>query len=248
MLSGAVLWLIPQAIRGMILGKETDNIQNDYNKMLFSKKSSLDHCSWQVPGGMKFIIFGIMAILLSGCAFFQTSKPTPHPSSWKARATQLKQIKSWTAIGSVSIQHDGKANLASIRWEQKPNEYELIVYGPLGFGKVMIQGKSGIITLTQSSKPPLSAETPENLMQNELGWYVPISNLYYWIRGLPSPHASAKTTFDSSYHLISLAQENWQINYLAYTNAGNIELPSKIEFSTNKLKIKWVIKDWVIKN
>jgi len=195
---------------------------------------------------IKFSTLGLL-ILLSGCTTLQpTTGPVGHPMTWKARSAELKRIQAWTMHGSVSIQHAQKTDLASLQWDQQNDRYQFALFGPLGFGRVEIKGQPGRITLTQSNKQAISAATPELLMQRQLGWQIPVVHLYYWARGLPAPGISAKTTFDAYHHLIKLKQENWEIEYLEYMPLGPVDLPRKMQLTSEKLKIKLVAREWAV--
>lgn len=192
-----------------------------------------------------FIAFGSF-IFLYGCATTQqvSTGPIGKPMSWKERSAELKRVQSWTVLGSVSIQHAARTDLASLQWDQQYENYRFGLSGPLGFGRVEINGKPGRITLIQSNKPPLSASTPESLMQRQLGWQIPIVPLYYWARGLPAPNMPAKTTFDSNNHLVRLEQARWVIEYPEYMPVGEIDLPRKMQLESKNLKVKLVAREW----
>lgn len=197
---------------------------------------------------IKILIFTLL-IFLSGCTTFQTSpSSTAHVMSWKARTAELNRIQSWTAKGSVSIQKADKADIASLQWQQQMARYHLALFGPLGFGRVEIAGEPGVITLTQSDKAPVSAATPELLMQNQLGWYMPLSNLYSWMRGLPAPGIPAQKTFDADNRLAKLEQQGWTIEYLEYMSVDSVDLPRKVQLTTGDLKIKLVLRQWAIQD
>lgn len=183
-----------------------------------------------------------LLIFLCGCATFE---PSSKSISWKSRVTELNRIQSWTAQGSVSIQQVNKTDIASLQWHQQNDHYQIKLFGPLGFGQVEIIGTSSVITLNQSNHSPISAATPD-LIQSQLGWYMPISNLYYWVRGLSAPSIASKKTFDAYGRLTQLKQEGWMIEYLEYTMVNHVELPRKIQLSTHELKIKLVIREWKI--
>jgi outer membrane lipoprotein LolB len=194
---------------------------------------------------IKIFIFAL-SVFLAGCSTLEQTATGPigHPMTWKARSAQLEQVQSWTAIGSVSIQHAEKTDMASLQWDQQNERYRFALFGPLGFGSVEIQGQPGRITLTQSNKPPLLAATPELLMQHQLGWQIPIVQLYYWARGLPAPGLPAKTTFDAYNHLIKLEQAQWIIEYPEYMPVGEVDLPRKMQLTSKNLKIKLVTREW----
>ena len=188
-------------------------------------------------------------LFLCGCASFETKLAQPavvHAMNWKQRSAALQQITTWHLDSSMSIQHDQKIDLASLIWDQQPHQYQFRLLGPLGFGKISITGSPSIVTLTQSGKLPISARTAETLMQNQLGWYVPISHLYDWARGLPAPNTTATMTTDANHRLIYLKQNGWEIHYLDYKSVGALDLPSKMTFTNSWVNIKWVVKNWAV--
>ncbi len=190
-----------------------------------------------------------MSLLLCGCASFETKSIQPnavHAGNWEQRSAKLHQVTAWHLDGSVSIQHDQKTDLASLTWDQQPHQYQFRLFGPLGFGRITITGSPSAVTFIQSGKPPVLARTPETLMQNQLGWYVPVSDLYHWVRGLPAPQTTARMRFDANHRLIYLNQNDWEIHYLDYKSVGALDLPSKMTFSNPLLKIKLVVKNWII--
>ena len=85
-------------------------------------------------------------------------------------------------------------------------------------------------------------------MQQVLGWQLPVTNLYFWVRGLPAPNSSASTTFDPYHHLIELEQQGWQIQYERYTAIQGIDLPSKLRLKRGQLQVKIVISSWKLSN
>lgn len=172
----------------------------------------------------------------------QKSLPT-----WQKRYSELKQVNSWTLNGSVSIQQAGKTNIASMRWQQQQmDNYNMMLFGPLSMGRVGIAGNSGSVTLTRTGKPPVSASSPESLMQQQLGWELPISNMYYWVRGIPAPGSNPRMNFDDQNHLTQLAQDGWVINYQNYTSVQQVDLPRTISMNNPRLNVRLVVKNWNI--
>ncbi len=195
-----------------------------------------------------FALTVIVGSALAGCASMQPST-TPAANqelTWQKRSSQLTQITHWTINGSASITRGGKTDMASLTWNQQGNQYALTFFGPLSLGRMQITGNPGSITLAQSNRAPVSAHNPEELMQRQLGWHMPISSLYYWVRGLPAPGTSAKTQSDSFHHLTELNQQGWNIRYLKYTNVNGLDLPSLIALNNPQLQLRLVIKNWQI--
>ncbi len=162
----------------------------------------------------------------------------------QGNTTQAKQITSWNLKGSVSIQHQTGTDFASVQWDQQGSQYSIALYGPLSLGKVQITGHPGQVTLAQSGKSTASAASPEQLMQKQLGWQLPLSNLYYWVRGIPAPGKATRTSYDASNHLKQLSQQGWTISYTDYTTVQQVDLPRRIWLMNPNLRVSLVIKNW----
>mgnify|MGYP001608112043 CR=1 FL=1 len=194
---------------------------------------------------LKIIFLSILVAMLAACATMPASQSAYNQKmSWQARSNQLKKIKQWTIQGAVAIQRSNQAESAYLTWQQHNNNYTLHLFGPLGMGAVNITGQPGQFTLKNAQGQILQAKSPESLIQQEMGWTLPVSNLYYWVRGLPVPNLKATKQFDEYHHLIKLNQEGWQINYLQYTGIKGIDLPSKLTLKNPKLSLRLVINQW----
>lgn len=203
---------------------------------------------------LTFIFFGIIG--LTACSTVHppsetsakvvSSKSGESTKSWQAHHEQLTQITHWTLQGSISIQHQQKTDIASLSWTQQQDQYQIGLYGPLSLGRITITGHANSVTLAQTNKKTVSAHTPEQLMQQQLGWQLPISNFYYWVRGIPAPTGSYHLEKDSQHQALYLSQQGWNIHYIDYSLIRGIALPRKIELSNPQLKIKIVIRSWAI--
>jgi outer membrane lipoprotein LolB len=189
-------------------------------------------------------LFLLISLLFSGCS---TLKPvTYHDRSWETRAAELNQLKDFTAQGVISI-HEGKeAEKASFHLVQQGEQYQLSLYGPLGMGRNVIKGDTQGVSLTDSSGKIFTAASPEALLKKETGWSLPLSNLQYWIRGLPAPRQSRVSKWDVYHHLEQLQQQDWQIHYEHYMQVEGYDLPRKIRFERKGLEVILVINKWTL--
>ena len=202
----------------------------------------------RITSTFQYLLIFLGALLIVSCAAFQ---PTPPPSQQvipaETRKAALAQIKNWDVKGSVSIQYQQKTDIASLNWHQENQQnYRITLSGPLNFGTVEIIGSPGSVTLKQSNRPPVSAATPEKLLTQQMGWQIPVSNLYYWLRGIPAPGSDAKTEFDTYGHITHMIQQGWTIEYPEYMGVGTVDLPKKIYLTHPNLKIRLVIRQWKI--
>jgi len=168
---------------------------------------------------------------------------TYHKESWQQRRKALAQIQRWNIDGAFSIQQASRSAIASYEWKQRSSSYNIRIHSSLNIYTADIVGKPGYVTLQQSNKQRYSARTPEQLMQKQLGWHLPISNLFYWMRGLPAPDKH-QAKFDAFGHLIYLQQAGWRVRFSNYLPVGKVDLPRTLELHSKQLAVKIVIKHW----
>ncbi len=182
---------------------------------------------------------------LSACAAIPARQaPMNHHINWTARQKQLQKIQTWYIQGAIGIKTPQKSFSASLNWQQHRSHYLINLFGPLGIGAVAIRGQKGYVRLKTTKHQVFTAKSPEQLLQKQLGWHLPISDLHYWIRGLPVPNSASKKYFDVYHHLIRLEQAHWKIQYLGYTAVNKVDLPNKIFLTAPQLSLRIVISQW----
>lgn len=193
------------------------------------------------------IVGATLLLLLSACSFNSAPEALPPADdlSWEARQNQLLEMTRWQAKGRIGIlTAQGNSGAASFNWTQSDGRYQIYLFGPLGMGKVQLSGEPGQVTLAKSRDEVYRATTAEALIQQQVGWTLPVSNLHYWIRGIPSPHSPAQTELDHQQRLQRLEQNGWVITYEAYQHQNGLDLPTKMALVYEQLKVKIVISDW----
>lgn len=193
---------------------------------------------------MKKLYALLMILILSSCAITPKPPSGEHYLTWSARQQQLSSIQSWNLQGTASIKNTNQSVVTHVNWQQSNNDFILNVTSQLNIGGIKITGNNDQVTLWRSSTNKITAKTPEKLMYQELGWSLPISNLRYWVLGLPAPKSDYKTQFDTFNHLAYLQQQGWQITYANFVAINGIDLPSTILLKNTNLQIKIVIKEW----
>lgn len=190
---------------------------------------------------------GSILLFIAGMASCASVAPPSTPTTstpWKDRQTQLNHLQNWQVNGKIAAQTAHDAGSASVNWVQNQNHYNISLLGPLGSSGMTLVGQPGQVTLQTPAGKRITATSPEQLLAQQWGFNVPVSNLNYWIRGLPVPDAKAETSFDAYGRLNSLTQQGWNVQFLSYTNAHGLELPSKITITSSALKVKIIIYQW----
>ncbi len=192
--------------------------------------------------------FTISAVLLlAGCVSLKLSSQKNIQFSKRSavmRAAELRKFTHWNINGAFSIQKKSSAEIANYGWQQNgQRHYQIRISSALNLYTLYIVGQPGSVSVWRANQAKWVAKTPERLMQKAIGWSLPISELYYWIRGIPAPGYNSPR-YDQYGHLIALRQNGWSIKLSEYTHLGKLDLPRMIRLSRPGLRAKIVIKKW----
>jgi outer membrane lipoprotein LolB len=163
-----------------------------------------------------------------------------------AVSSSAAKIASWNISGALAAKSHGKGWSASMNWTQRgQGNYQIRLSGPFGGGALLITKNGGLITLREGSKS-VSSSNASTLMKQQTGVSLPVTSLYYWVRGIPAPGAVSSMKRDQYGRLMVLHQSGYTIEYNQYTAAGKAVLPSHIKLQGNGVFMKLVIRTWQI--
>ncbi len=172
------------------------------------------------------------AMLLSHCAQLP---PEQSPDSLNLSLNQqaLRNLNQWQLQGKLGVRLPDDNGSARINWQQQQDTFFISLSGPLGQGRLKIEGEPGLVELRDGEHAPISADSPEALIEQATGWNLPVSALRHWILGIPVADAALK---DVSYRNDDLperfTQLGWQLHFKRYTQKQELWLPSLLTATT----------------
>lgn len=191
------------------------------------------------------ILWGL-TLVLTACAVTPSRAPvsTVKEPSWHARQRALNALTEWSFDGRIGVIIEQQGWHASVHWQQRGSAYDIRISGPLNQGVGLLHGdRTGVVLTTPDHKQTRAADA-EALMYAKFGWWVPVSGLRYWLRGLPDPGTAAKTTLDAHNQLTHLVQAGWDIQFSRYTRAGAVSLPDRLTLQHESMKVKLIVDRW----
>ncbi|WP_110687618.1 lipoprotein insertase outer membrane protein LolB [Salinicola aestuarinus] len=185
-----------------------------------------------------------VALWLAGCAGQAPMPETPRQGDdWARQQDDLTALDTWQIAGKVGLRTPQDSTSANLDWRQTPQHYRMLISGPFGAGRSVLEGRAGAVRLT-TGDGTFEAASPEALMQQQLGWSLPISALDYWVRGLPAPGSVFETTPDTFGFPKTLQQAGWRIEYRDWTYAGELWLPRRLVMTYNEVRATLVVNEW----
>ncbi len=185
------------------------------------------------------LLIAVTCLYLSACAT-QTSKIASHDNA-------VADIEQWHIRGKIGIRSPNESLSAMLNWQQLTGAYTIRLSGALGSGSLQIIGNDSGVTVRQAGEIDQYASDAGQLLQQRLGWSVPIEHIYYWIRGLPAA-VPIDQQARANGQLSMLKQAGWHIEFLRYQQFANFALPSKLRLQHEDLKVTLIIKEWQLKN
>lgn len=152
----------------------------------------------------------------------------------------------WQLSGKLGLRGPQLAESAYLNWRQCGEQYDMRISGPLGQSVARIDGNGSQLTVRLEGQEPVATADPEQLLQERLGWSVPLRALRYWVRAEPAPGNTAQ--FDGpAGQPTELRQLGWQVRYLAWHQAGAIALPAKLTLRNDSgMQATLLISDWLL--
>ncbi|WP_120994590.1 lipoprotein insertase outer membrane protein LolB [Stutzerimonas urumqiensis] len=192
-------------------------------------------------------LLSLAIVLLAGCAGLTTDEVTQgegDPRAWKEHRERIAGIDGWQISGKMGIRAPNDSGSGTLFWLQRQDYFDIRLSGPLGRGAARLTGRPDDVTLEVAGRGRFQAESPEALLEAQLGWRLPVSNLLWWVRGLPAPDRPRTLDIGVDGALERLRQDGWNVEYLSYATHDGYRLPERIKLSGQNLAITLVIKQW----
>jgi len=141
--------------------------------------------------------------------------------------------------GRVSISLQGKRQSAGLRWVHMAMSDEILLLTPLGQTAARIYSDAETATIDTDGKH-IQADDVESLMQQELGWHLPLGSLHHWVLGIPADTEPAQIEHDEGRRISLLNQDGWEVRYLRYAE----NLPARLQLHHEDLRVQLLIDEW----
>lgn len=170
----------------------------------------------------------LWALLSGGCA---TLPPPPAAEG------------EFAVTARVAVRYGAEAASGRVTWRHTGAADDLLIASPLGQGIAAITRRDGAYTLVASNAQRYTADDPERLTEQALGWALPLGGLPDWVQGRPQPGVRAQTRYEGD-RLAELQQAGWTIEYLEYDDERG--LPRRLRLRRGELDIRLVIEEWQV--
>jgi outer membrane lipoprotein LolB len=174
----------------------------------------------------------LLLTLLAGCATVPTMVQRP-----------VQTDAPFTFNGRVVLKQGEKRDNAGVRWVHSATEDEILLLAPLGQTVARIHRDAQEATLEASGKF-YSAQDMESLMQQVLGWQLPLSGLQHWVYALPVPDTESSIERAANGQVSVLRQMGWEVSYSRYAAETPDALPLRLNLKRDGMEVVLLIDEW----
>lgn len=187
----------------------------------------------------------LLSALIGLTACRTVAPPAGENPSWVQLRNELQHLETWQLSGRVNVRYYDESHTPRIQWQQNGEQYHIRLWGTFNAGNTEIDGRPGLVTLEQDGEV-LTADTPENLILEQLGYELPVSHLEYWIKGIPAPDSTAQLDFDELNQLTALQQDGWTVLYSDMRQYAQLSLPRRVDVSRQEgdVRLRFVGLNW----
>lgn len=187
-------------------------------------------------------------IFLVGCSSMPAPQTDAHSREvlYESRLASLSLVKKWEIGGRLAV-NDGKdGGSGNFNWRNEGESNSMSFHGALGRGAWRLEADRHNAVLELADGETFQASTINQLVEQRLGWKVPVDALSWWVRGLAAPGNEGIRQLDADGQLEGLEQFGWVIQYGRYKNEDGVVLPVKVTARKNTQTVKLVVRDWKI--
>jgi len=174
-------------------------------------------------------LVALSSILCLSCAAPLSRPPADQLQQlWQTRESALLPIQHWELRGRLAVRADERGGQASLTWKRDAAQHSIRLNGPLGRGVVRVTQDETGAQLQDAEQRVFHAASAEELLYRYTGWRLPLTNLNYWVRGVPVPGLPAIRELDDAGRLKTLRQQGWDVQYQEYVRFEGHELPNRL--------------------
>lgn len=177
-----------------------------------------------------------LAMLVCSCASFT---PEPQPP---ARPPQ-PETAAFALNGRISVKYNGSTHSAGLRWTHTAQSDEVLLLAPLGQTAARIYSDARHTTLDDGDNH-YENESAETLMQQVLGWHLPLKGLRHWLLGLAEAGSPAQIERYGNGQIALLLQNGWEVRYLRYDGERPDSLPKRLQLNHENLQVQLLVDEW----
>ena len=186
------------------------------------------------------LISGLM-LLLSGCA---VREPRPDGAWLEERQRWFEAHPDWSVKGRLGLSDGQRGGSLSFDWQTRGEQHFVMLRTVAGGRQWRLEFDSDSARLEGTDIGLLLGPEPDALVEQAVGWPIPVLWMSRWLRALPAP-AQARMQFEQDGTLARLSHQNWVVDFNRWSqNDQGLLLPARIEARDSPYRVRAALSGW----
>lgn len=187
------------------------------------------------------------SLLLAACVQ-QPVRRAPDAALLQAQAAReaaLATQPDWSLSGRIAISDGRDGGSGRIDWTQHGHDFDIRLSAPVTRQSWRMVREGDHVRLEGLDGGTREGEDAQALLQQTLGWVVPVDALAAWVRGMRADPANAQIQFDADGAPALLTEQGWSVDYRAWDRGTTpLPLPQKVFASDGKDRVRLLVDHW----
>lgn len=150
----------------------------------------------RAPRGAALAFTAAAVVALAGCASVKPQGPSTSNAATSVTAQTSRAYQGRFAVQYNDQNGQQRNAYGNFTWQETGDTVTLQLRNPLGQTLAVVTSSPASATLELPNRQPLTADNVSTLMQNALGFALPVEGLRYWLQPSPAPTSRARTEKD----------------------------------------------------
>lgn len=183
----------------------------------------------------------IVLLTISGCAVRETR---PDGAWLQERERWFDAHPDWSVKGRLGLSDGERGGSLSFDWRASGERHQVMLRTVAGGRQWRLEFDPSGASLEGSDIGRLSGPEPDALVEQAVGWSIPVLWMSRWLRGLPAPER-AQMVFDDDGTLAGLRHRSWVIDFSRWTlSRDDLLLPARIEARDDPYRVRAALSGW----
>jgi len=183
------------------------------------------------------------ALVLAACAAPRVKPDAAMLARQSERERALASQPSWQLAGRLGVSDAKDAGSGSLQWTQDGDAFRFSVHAPVTGKTWVLAGDAHHAVLEGLRAQPIEGSDAAALLDRELGWHVPVTQLADWVRAARAK-GDARIEFRDDGLPAMIQQDGWTIEYPDYDEAHQPPLPRKVFASRGDYRVRLSVSEW----
>ena len=192
--------------------------------------------------GLKLFGATLLLAVLVACA---SVAPRPAGDWLDERRAWFAQYSDWSVEGRLGLSDGERGGSLSMHWQARGDTNDIRLRTLAGGQQWRLLMEPGRTVLTGSEVGRIEGPDPDTLVEQAIGWPIPMRHMAEWLRGLPAPE-SARVGFAADGLMQSLKWADWSLDYSRWAGWGDgaVRLPARVDATRGPHQVRLALRGW----